>query len=277
MAIRRTLRALSLILMLALAAVAPARAGDVRIVALVPSLAEDAFAIGAHVVAVSNFTDDIAGARGLPRVADFQSVDVERIVALHPDVVVGIPSQARFVAPLRRVGIRVVLVADDGYDDIFRDIRMLGTLAHHERRAAELVRSLQAQTAALVARAHAVHGHPSVFVALGTGPVWTAGAGSYVAHLIELAGGRDAASDLHAPWGAYSDEALLRAQPDAIVSGPGTRLADVVGTEPWRSLRAVREGHVFTTPNARIEDALFRPGPNYNEGLRWLIARLSSL
>ncbi len=277
MALRRTLRALILLAVLAASGLAPARAADVRVVALIPSLAQDAFAIGAHVVAVSRFTGDVAQARGLPRVADFQSVDVERIVALHPDVVVGIPSQERYTAPLRRLGVRVVLVPDDSYDDIFRDIEALGTLTHRQARARALIASLRARTARLVELARAVHGRPSVFVALGTGPVWTAGAGSYVGRLIELAGGRNAAADLRQPWGAYSAEALLRAQPDAIVTGPDTHLHDVLDREPWRSLRAVREGHVFTTNDPRIEDALFRPGPDYNEGLRWLIERLSSL
>ena len=39
----------------------------------------------------------------------------------------------------------------------------------------------------------------------------------------------------------------------------------------------MREGHVFVITDPRIDNALFRPGPNYNEGLRWLIERLSSL
>src|SRR5579863_7301437 len=69
-----------------------------RIVALMPSLVEDFFAVGAgpHVVGVSAY-GDVPGAKGLPVVADFSSVDAEKIIALHPDVVVGIPAQARFV------------------------------------------------------------------------------------------------------------------------------------------------------------------------------------
>jgi ABC-type Fe3+-hydroxamate transport system substrate-binding protein len=69
----------------------------------------------------------------------------------------------------------------------------------------------------------------------------------------------------------------VRAQPDAIVAGHDTNIAAVEGQEPWRSLRAVHEGHVFLITDPRIENALMRPGPTYNEGLRWLIERLSSL
>jgi ABC-type Fe3+-hydroxamate transport system substrate-binding protein len=246
-----------------------------RIVAIVPSLAEDAFAIGANVVGVSKFLDNVPQARGLPVVSDFQSVDTEAIVALHPDAVVGIPSEARLVEPLRRAGIRVVLVADDTYDDIFTDIRTVGDVAGRGPQAHALVVKLQHETAQL--HAQAVAWHPSVFFALGTGPIWTVGSTSYIATLIELAGGVNAAHDLQQPWGQYSEEALLRAQPDVIVAGHDTNLVDVLGREPWRSLRAVREGHVFVVTDPRITDALYRPGPSYNEGLRWLLERLSSL
>lgn len=247
-----------------------------RIVALVPSMAEDAFAIGANVVAVSRFTDDMPQAAALPKVADFQSVDVEQIVQLHPDAVVGIPSQARLTAPLQRAGIRVVLIPDDTYDDIFRDLREIGAISARSPQAASEIDHLHRETARLQASVKPGK-RPSVFFALGTGPIWTVGPHSYLATLVELAGGRNAASDLSTPWGEYSEEALLRAQPDAIVAGNETNLHDVLDREPWRSLNAVREGHVFTISDQRIADALYRPGPRYTEGLRWLIERLSSL
>jgi ABC-type Fe3+-hydroxamate transport system substrate-binding protein len=260
--------------------VAPSQAhAHARIVTLIPSFAEDVIAVGAgaQLVAVSKFSDDIRGTAGLPVVADVQSVDVERIVALHPDVVAGIPSQARLVAPLERAGIRVVLIRNDSFDDIFTDLRELGELTGHPAVAGAVIARLQAQTARLHATIARRAAHPTVFVALGTTPIWTAGKTSYIARLIELAGGRDAASDLSAPWGEYSEEALLRAQPDAIVAGRDTDLSSVRTRQPWRSLRAMREDHVFSITDPRIDNALFRPGPRYNEGLRWLIERLSSL
>src|SRR5580704_430723 len=87
------------------------------IVTLVPSFADDVYAVGAgrQLVAVSAFTDDPRAA-ALPRVADSASVDAEEIVGLRPNLVIGIPSQARLVEPLRRAHLRVVLLSDDGYD-----------------------------------------------------------------------------------------------------------------------------------------------------------------
>jgi ABC-type Fe3+-hydroxamate transport system substrate-binding protein len=250
-----------------------------RVVTLVPSFAEDVVAIGARaeLVGISKFSQDVPNSTTLPIVGDFASVDTERIIALHPDVVVGIPSQASLIAPLQRVGIRVVLMPDDSLDDIFRDLRTLGDITGHSAQARAEIARLQRETARLTASVPHRAYHPSVFVAIGTGPIWTVGPASYIGHLLELAGGVDAARDLHAPWAEYSEEALVRAQPDAIVAGHDTDLNGVRSREPWRSLRAVREGHVFLITDPRVENALFRPGPNYNEGLHWLIERLSSL
>lgn len=242
-------------------------------------MGDDLFAIGAgpQIVGVSRFTDDLPAERKVPRVADFQSVDVEKIVALHPDVVVGIPAQATLIAPLRRARIRVVLLADDSYADIFSNLRELGDLSGRRAQADALIAKLQGETAVLRARANRFAYHPRVFFALGTGPIWTAGPGSYLGTLLGFAGARNAADGVTMSWAQFSEEALLRAQPDAIIADPDTNLRSVLGREPWRSLNAVREGHVYTPEPRRIDNALYRPGPNYNEGLRWLIERLSPL
>ena len=246
-----------------------------RVVALMPFVADDAYAIGAgsQLIAVSSFTDD-PRARALPRVADFTSVDAERIVALHPDVAVGIGAQSRLVDPLRRAGIDVVLLHDDAFSDIFANLHAIGALTGHVKEAAAAIVQLQRTTAALHARTRAFARRPTVFVVLGSGPIWTAGSSSYIATLIDLAGGSNAAADLHLAYGQYSAEALLRTQPEMLVTDPAIRLDAVLDREPWRSLRAVRLHRVYSVVPAKIIE---RPGPQYNEGIRWLVERLTPL
>jgi iron complex transport system substrate-binding protein len=245
-----------------------------RIVTLMPSFAEDLIAIGAQrqLVGVSAFTD-MPEAKNLPKVADFVSVDAEKIVALHADLVVATPSQSRLVEPLRRAGVTVLTLTDDGYDDIFSVIRSLGDATGRRPQADALVAQLQRETASLHATTRTFVRHPHVFVALGSSPIWTAGTRSYVGTLIGLAGGINAA-DIASPWGEYSPEALLRAQPDLIVTGTDAHLYTVLNREPWRSLHAVQAHHVYVLQDVAL---LYRPGPNYNEGLRWLIERLKPL
>jgi iron complex transport system substrate-binding protein len=235
-----------------------------------PSLTEDLFAIGAgpEVVAVSQDTDYPATAAKLPPVASFTSIDAERIVRLHPDLVIGIAAQARLVADIARAGLHVELLADDTYAEIFTTLARLGTLTGHAREAKALVRSLHARTAALVRRLP--RDRPATFVVLETSPIVTAGTSSFIARLVELAGGTDAARVPDA-YPRFSAEALLAAQPDVIVTDRSTSLRSLLGAPPWNALRAVRDGRVYVLDDP---DILERPGPRYNEGLAWLIARL---
>ena len=243
-----------------------------RIVSLIPSLTEDLFAIGAgaQVVGVSQATDYPAAAMKLPHVSTFASVDAEKVLSLHPDVVVGIPAQAAQTADLRRLGLRVELLADDSYDDIFTDIAQLGKLSGHEPQAAALSAKLRARTARIV---RSVRGaaRPRTFVVLGAAPIFTAGDRSYIAHLVDLAGGRNAATGLQQAYGRYSAEALVAAQPDVLVTDRTVGLAAVLDQPPWNALSAVRAGRVYVLDDAAI---LERPGPRYNQGLAWLAAHL---
>ncbi len=246
-----------------------------RIVALAPFVADDAYAVGCgtNLVGVSSFTDD-PRARSLPRVADAFSVDSERVVALRPDVAIGIRSQARQTQALRHSGVDVILLDDDGFNKIFTNVRAIGTLCGHGTQAAATVARLQRTTAALHAQTHDFKRKPSVFVVLGNAPIWTAGNSSFVASIITLAGGVNAAAGIENAYAQYSGEALLRAQPDAIVTDPTVHLDTALATPPWNRLQAVRTHRVFVVQPASM---LMEPGPNYNDGVRWLLERLKPL
>jgi ABC-type Fe3+-hydroxamate transport system substrate-binding protein len=243
-----------------------------RIVSLMPSLTEDLFAIGAgaQVVGTSQFTDYPPAATRLPAVGSFAAVDAERIRALHPDVVVGIPAQAARLTDVRRLGVRVVLLRDDGYEDIFTDIATLGRLSGHVPAATHLIAHLQAETAALTRRVRGAR-RPSVFVVLGVAPIFTVGDTSYIARLIALAGGRNATGPLRDAYPRYSAEALVALHPDVLVGDSASGLRGVLDRSPWNALGAVHSGRVYILRDAAL---LERPGPRYNRGLAWLIAKL---
>lgn len=250
------------------ASAGPAR----RIVSLMPSLTEDLCAIGARsqIVGVSVYSEDIACVRGVPAIGNASSIDTERIVAMHADAVAGIPAQRFLTVPIRRAGIKTVLLPDDSFRDIFSDVEELGRLSGHEQQARALNASLQSRTREL-RRSERFARKPSVFFVIQAQPIWTVGPQSYIATLIDLAGGRNAVTNLPQPYAQYDAEALLRLQPDAIVATSESGLRFVLNRAPWRSLRAVRENRVYIL---RDDAILVRPGPRYNEGLAWLIERL---
>src|SRR6202022_4390028 len=97
--------------------------------------------------------------------------------------------------------------------------------------ADRLVARLRARTAALTsADPFRTVRRPSVFVVLGVAPVFTVGKGSYIASLVALAGARNAAGDVNAPYARYSAEALVARQPDLLIVDPDVHLNDVLGS-----------------------------------------------
>ena len=248
-----------------------------RIVSLVPSLTEDLFAIGAgeRIVAVTQADDFPPSVRRLPAVASFSSVNNEAIVRLHPDLVVGIPSQERLTASLRAAGITTIFLRDDTYGDIFADISALGALTSHRIAAAVLINGLHAKTRRLQRSLHRTARRPQVLFVVNVRPIIVAGQGSFISTLLRLSGAQNAVRIPQA-YPTISAEAVLRAQPNAIVTDDQTQLRAVLGASPWRVLRAVKRGNVFVL-DKRHADVVERPGPRYNAGLAWLIAHLHAL
>jgi iron complex transport system substrate-binding protein len=241
-----------------------ALAAGIRIVSLAPALTEDLFAIGAghDVVGVDGFSDRPAAARALPRVGGMRDVNAEAILALHPDIVVGIPFEAAHLADLARAGVRTESLPLNDLRDDLNAIERLGVLSGHTAGARRLVRSLRLRLATSAREARRAH-RLSAFVSLGG--MGSAGGGSYVDELLGLANLSNVTGAVKRPWVNFSPEELLRAQPDVIVVPDSD--APLAG-EPWSHLRAVAAGRVVRIP----EDDLLRPGPRVADVLDDLIA-----
>ena len=247
-----------------------------RIVSLVPSLTEDLFALGAgeRVIAVTQADDYPPSVKRLPAVASFASVNNEAIIRLHPDAVVGIPSQLRLTAALRTAGLQTVFLRDDSYADIFADISALGALTSRRDAAKNLIDALQSKTKRLRRMIVGAY-RPRVLFVINAKPIIIAGNASFISTLLTLSGAKNAAG-VAQPYPVISAETVLAAQPDAVVTDDQTQLTALLGYAPWRSLKAVQSGRVFVL-DKRHADVVERPGPRYNEGIAWLIEHLRTL
>lgn len=239
-----------------------------RIVSLAPALTEDLFAIGAgpRVVAVDAYSNRPKAANHLPRVGSMANANGEEILALRPDLVIGIAYQAPVLADLARAGLHVAVIPlDDLHDDVAA-IDRLGTLTGHAGEARALHAKIVRELDAIAARA-ARRPERTAYTALGNAPLYTAGPGSYIGELLRLAHLRNVVPPGPTPWPVFSAERLVVAQPDVIlVPVPHDPLAGI----PWDRLRAVRTGRVASIP----EDDLLRPGPRVADVLRSLVAQV---
>jgi iron complex transport system substrate-binding protein len=99
-------------------------------------------------------------------------------------------------------------------------------------------------------------------------PGFTAGAQSFIDDLIRLSGGVNAAGGIAQPYPDVSAEAIVQMNPDVLIVAREVRLGpSVLGAQPWRSLKAVRDGNVRRPPS---DDIVERNGPRVVEGLAWL-------
>ena len=239
-----------------------------RIVSLAPALTEDLFAIGAgpRIVAVDSYSNRPAAAAKLPRVGSMANANGEAILALHPDLVVGIAYQARLLADLGRAGVRVEVIQLDDLAQDLTAIDRLGALTGNVGGARAVHRHIADELAAIAARA-ARHPVRSAFVAVGREPLYTAGPGSFIDDLLRLAHLRNVVAKSPTPWPLYSAERLVVDQPDVVVlPAPDKPLTGA----PWDHIGAVSAGHVVSIP----EDDLLRPGPRVAAVLRSLVAQV---
>ncbi len=252
-----------------------------RVVSLACSNTEIVCALGCArlLVGVDNHSDyPVDVVNRLPRVGPDLDIDIERVKALRPDLVLAsltVPGHERIVQRLEASGLRYLAPEPIALADVVRDIRAiaceLDAEAEGERLAGEFRQGMQTEPSV---NSQA----PRILVEWWPKPVIVPGRASWVSEMIRLAGGENPFEHLDVKSTPVSDEQVLRARPDAVViSWCGVRTekyhAHVVRRRPaWQELPALRADRI-----AKIAEAhLGRPGPRLVDGLRELRAVVQS-
>lgn len=248
-----------------------------RIVSLAPSATEILFVVGAgsQVVGRDSFSNypkevsaltDIGGSMG--------SYSYETITSLNPDLVIAAeintPEQ---VKALEDLGLKVYYIANPtSLEDLYLILETAGRITGHEETASELVASLKTRVEAVVEKTKAQTTRPVVFYELdGSEPAkpWTAGPGTFIDLLIEMAGGTNVGHVLAGSWAQISAEELLLQNPEIILLGDaayGMTAEQVAARAGWENLKAVKEGRIY----AFNDDLVSRPGPRLVDALEEL-------
>jgi iron complex transport system substrate-binding protein len=222
-----------------------------RIVSLAPNLTELAFAAGAgsRVVGTVEFSDEPEAARKIPRVGDAFRVDVERILAMQPDLVLawtsGTPKPT--VERLRTLGLNVREFATQRLADVPRVVRELGELAATQSVANAAAERFEREIATLRA-AHEQRPAIRVFLQVSTRPLYTVNGKQLMSELVQLCGGRNVFADLNQLAPQITLESVIARNPDVIVS---TADGDPNALDEWRKwsqLQAVRTNNLYTLP-----------------------------
>lgn len=235
-----------------------------RVVSLAPSLTESIYAVGAgdKLVGVTTYCDYPDEAKAVEKVGDTQTPNIERIVALKPDVVfVSTASQLEaFMHTLDRQGIAVYVMDARSIADVIEDLRTLGKLLGTEETAEGLSRNLEER----VERIGSTLGPEAlsrVFIQISNEPLFTIGKDSFLTELVAKAGGESVTKDVPSGYPMLSKETASAMNPSVIIlsDSEDNRKPNVV----FKNSDAVKSGQVFRI-NA---DIISRPGPRLVDAL----------
>ena len=244
-----------------------------RIISLAPSITEILFAIGSgnEVVGVTEFCDFPEQALTKTKVGYVQP-NIESIVALQPDLILAPKSFMRvdLLKKLEQLKIPTFILEAHTVEEIMAHIKLLGRMVGRTDQANEQTTSLRKKIAELSDRLKGRE-RPRLLYVLNSEPLITVGPGSFIHHLIELAGGRNAAEQATTPYPRLTMEEVLRQNPDILLFPVG-RFEGIPQAEQdrwrrWETITAVKEGKLFQVQS----DLLNRPGPRIIEGLRQLV------
>jgi iron complex transport system substrate-binding protein len=251
-----------------------------RIVSLAPSNTEIVCALDAcdRLVGVTDFDDHPPEVEAVEHVVVEAAVDVELVVAAEPDLVLAAGNEltpSSVIEQLDGLGLTVLVLYPESLDEVYAGIELVGAALDRSSEAEELVGGMEARVEAVVAAVEGAERPLTLYeVYHAEGTTYTAGEGSFLASMLELAGAKPLTGDAQ---GVLSAEDLVAADPELILLGtasydpsiaePGAALETVRSRAGWSELRAVADGTVVPYQDDIVTT---RPGPRIVEGLEAL-------
>lgn len=247
-----------------------------RIVSLAPSNTEIVCALDAcdSIVGVTDVDDYPPQIAEVERVVTSTQVDLEAVVAMEPDLVLAAGNEltpTAVIEQLSGLGLPVLALYPESLEGIYADIELVGRAIDRGDEASALIGAMEARVDAVRTTVADLE-RPRTFYEVGVfeGTIYTAGDGSFLASLIDTAGGEPITGDALSTSIAIED--LVAADPELILLGDAsydrTITVESVAARPgWETLTAVVEGRVLPV----AEDVVItRPGPRIVDGLEAL-------
>nr|WP_313951846.1 cobalamin-binding protein [Accumulibacter sp.] len=248
-----------------------------RIVSLAPHLTETLFAAGAgeRVVGTVEYSNYPPAAVNIARVGGYSQLDLERVTALRPDLIIAWQSgnTAAHVDRLRALGFPIYLSQPDRIEDVASEIERLGVLAGSAPVANRAAANFRQRLAGLQER---YGGRPSVrtFYQIWKQPLMTVGGHQIISDVIRLCGGDNVFGKLETMAPTVSVEAVIAANPEAIVASgmSESRPEWLDDWLRWTSITAVARGNLFFVP----PDLIQRHTPRLLDGAQLLCQHLET-
>jgi iron complex transport system substrate-binding protein len=222
-------------------------------------------------VGAVNYSDFPEAANRIPRVGDNRQVDIERVIAMKPDLIVVWlhAGSERQIDMLRQLGVPIYHSEPRALAGIADSVERLGQLMGTERVAQPAAADLRRRLAALASQ-YANRPKVRMFYQVWDKPLYTLNGAHIVSDAIRLCGGENIFTGMKVTAPVVSVEGVLQEDPEAIF---GTSEKNYGGVNLWRqypSMRAVRNDNLFTLDGALLN----RSGPRMIAGAAALCEKL---
>ena len=237
-----------------------------RIVSLAPSNTEILFALGLgeKVVGVTDWCDYPPEALEKEKVGGYDTPDIEKIVALNPDLIlVAYGTSMDVINTLVGLGLTVFGIKTTDLDDLLNDIKTIGEITDKELEAYALTSEMENRIQAVTNQTEELEERPSVFYIVWHDPLWTAGSETFIHELIEKAGGVNICQNLTG-YTTISIEEVVACNPEVIITSEWSF--------EWAQNETLLEGtdaRQYDRVYQGDDDLVQRPGPRLVEGLEW--------
>lgn len=242
-----------------------------RIVSLVPNTTEIVFAIGLgeKIVGRSQWDNYPEEVLKIESIGDM-NFNVEKVLSLNPDLVLGIASQAEStpegLQQLKDAGLKVVLVQDaKSFEQVYNNIALIGKVTGTEDKAEEIINDMKSRIAKVQEKTANIKEKRSVIFEIDPEP-YVAGKNTFMNEILDIINARNLITD--EGWVKIDQEAYIEKNPDVILTTYGSYFeeapAKMVASRPgWQDVKAVKEKQIYDVQN----DLVTRPGPRLAKGV----------
>lgn len=236
-----------------------------RIVSLIPSTTEIAFAlgIGDRIVGVTTNDDYPPEVKEIEKVGDI-NVNVEKVVGLKPDLVLASPLNGETVEKLRSLGLTVLSVDAQSLEGVYESIRRVAKATGAVKEADQLIAKMEKEKEQVVQKVASIPEEERLKVWVEVDPTpFTVGGDTFLNELITLAGGRNVAAEMKG-WPQVSGEKVIKWNPDVILTTYGKADKSVASRPGWDRIAAVKANRIHSLN----PDWTTLPGPRVTKGLK---------
>jgi iron complex transport system substrate-binding protein len=196
-----------------------------RIISLAPGNTEILFALGLadKVVAVTDFDNYPPEVKGKPSIGGFTTPNIEKVVALSPDLVLATSIHEKTIIPqLEQRGLTVLALAPKTLDDVLALIKLVGQVTGQEKEATELLAAMQSRIKAVTDKVNNIPEaeKAAVFYLTWHDPLMTSGVGTLHNELIQKAGGRNIFPEVIGTK-SVDLESIVARNPQIMIAGVG--------------------------------------------------------